>query len=324
MYKKLMTLSLVVLFMDPSSLLAATVYLKDGSQVQGTIVGATAMDVQVQTSNGSVRLDATHIDHIDYSDTPAAPSAPPSVRSQPAQAPSQVEQPPSPYPYYRRRRWESEPPLGMSADLPEVFSINFGLVSPTSRISPDQTGGSSVSNGAGGALIGLQYLHRFGPHIQAGLDVNYFDRSSLTTEDLVPFARSDISGDTFMPLAVVKFSGGSESSFARPYVLAGVGPAYSTLTIDTRPLFGYSWNDTDTDESRRLVDGAKWGVGSRLALGVDFHPGAPFVSGLEIGWLGASTKNFAGTTNGQLVGLNKATGSLGELSLAFHWGWRFN
>ena len=154
------------------------------------------------------------------------------------------------------------------------------------------------------------------------MDVHFFDRSAFDTDSLIPGLHSIISGDTFMPLAVAKYSLTS-NGFVRPYILAGLGAAYTSLQIDARPLPGYIWNDTSTDEPRRLMDDAKWGWGSRAAFGLDFHPNAPFLTAFEIGWIGTANGRFHATPTGQGLGLNSATGSLSELSVTFRWGWRF-
>jgi len=305
---------------------AATIYLKDGSQVRGTVVGATALDVQVQTDNGAVRIETDRIQRIDYSEAAPAPTPTRTVAPAPAPTPSArpevpYEEPPSPYP--ARRRWRrmevQEPDYG---DMKDSFSFDFGLASPMTRIGPDRTGGSSVLNGDSGARFGVEYLHEIGSRLSAGVDVHIFDRNSIDDNGLVPIAHSEISGDTFMTLAVLKYSL-SSNRFVRPYVLAGVGPEYTSLVIDARPNGDYIWPDTGTWEPRRLMDDAKWGVGSRAALGLDFHPDAPFVTALEIGWIGAYNGRYKGTPDGQYMGLHSVTGSLSALSITARWGWRF-
>jgi len=47
---------------------AAVVYLKDGSQVRGTIVSATARTVRLHTVNGDLNIQAADIRRVDYAE----------------------------------------------------------------------------------------------------------------------------------------------------------------------------------------------------------------------------------------------------------------
>lgn len=284
---------------------AAVVYLKDGSQVRGTIVSATARDVQLHTDSGTLRIDTEKISRIDYAET-AAPTG--SVE------PPDAELPPTP----AGRRGPSEA-LGEPA---QTFWFDFGLASPMSRLGPSSTGGTSARNGATGIRFGGEYLRAMSPQVDAGLSLHYFHRSAIDDYGLVPYGHSVISGDTLMPLAVVKYTL-SKRGLARPYLLAGLGANYTSTVVDAEPVDGFSWSDTGTWEPRRLVDDSKWGLASRLALGIDFYHGDPTLVGLEIGWLGVHNDRYAGTPAGRDLGLDSVKGGLNALSVSIKWGLRF-
>src|SRR5260221_12856011 len=94
---------------------AAVVYLKDGSQVHGTVVSATARDIELFTPHGTLHINADQIVRIDYAENESKP--PPS--SEPTSPPTQTPPSPAPAyeppvrPYHRRRppppdRWSEE------------------------------------------------------------------------------------------------------------------------------------------------------------------------------------------------------------------------
>jgi len=302
---KRLKFSLLLLFLSALSFpaRAAVVFLKDGRQLQGTVVSATARDVQLHTEEGTLRIDAEKILRIDYAET--APAAPPAA-------------PPAATPPHRARPVDA--PAG---PLNQIFSFGFGLATPLNSVDPASTGGNRARNGDTGVRLGVQYLYDLSPRLSAGLDVHYFNRSVTDDFGFVPSGHSEISGRTFMPLAVLKYALTDDGGPTRPYFLAGVGAHRTSLTINTQPLEGFTWSDTGTWETRRLVDDTHWGLASRAALGLDFFAMDPVTMSFEIGWMGLHGSRYKGTVAGQDVGLDSVTGSLNALNVALQWGWRF-
>lgn len=288
---------------------AAVVYLTDGSRVEGTIVSATARDVQVYTADGrTVRLDASRIARIDYQ--PQAPPGP----AQPA--------PPSP----ARRR---PPPQTLGfGESGQEFSFSFGFDAPVSDL--DLTGvdfgggavGGRPSNGDVGPLLGLQYLYLLDRRLGVGGEFDWLHRGETASQSGIPFAQTDVSGDSVLFLALAKYSlldhGG-----VRPYLAAGVGGHRTTLVVDATPNLGFSWSDTSTDETRRLYDAGAWGLAAAARVGVDFSVLSPSLFSLEIGWTGMTNGRYSPTSAGSALGLGDSRSPLQVLTFAGRWGWRF-
>jgi hypothetical protein len=299
------TISLFLLFFlawAPSApALAALVYLKDGSRLRGTVVGATARDVQFHTDQGTMRLAADQILRIDYAET--EPSAQP--------APSSTSQ------------WDAQPwPERRSQEFKQVFFFDLGLASPLSRLDAASTGGQSAKNGGSGLRLGVGYLYELSPRLSAGMDFHYFHRGARDDFGLIPAGHARISGDTVAPLMVLKFTPADHGPI-RPYILAGLGLNHTSTVVDATPLEGYSWSDTGTVETRRLIDDGQWGLASRAAVGVDFQSEEPGILSFEVGWLGVANKRHGGTPAGRDLGLDGTTGSLSALSATMRWGWKF-
>jgi hypothetical protein len=293
-------LILAILAASPAA--AAVVRLKDGTVLKGTVVSATALDVMLQTDSGTQSIAADRIQSIEYgAPAPAAPAEPEEA-------------------YQPRRHYRERASFG---DLDDSFSLNFGIATPVSRVTPDGTGGTSVSNGDAGGDFGFRYFHALDPRWELGLSVDFSGRDGADRDGLVPFARTNVFGRTFMPLLLAKYTLTPRSSFARPYFLGGAGPDHTSTTIDSRPLFGFAWADTNTDETRRLVDGSNWGWAEKAAFGMDFGTSPMSYAGFEVGWIGIQNPDHKGTQAGQSVGLTRVTGKLSEVLFTVHWGWRY-
>ena len=117
---------------------AAIVHLKDGTQVNGTIVSATANNVQVFSDGKTIDLASDKIERIDYD--PAPPPPPTGTRR------------------YPRRSLPPREPVDFN-DMRQMFSFNLGLDAPLSRVDFSSVGGGSADNGDAGILIGGQYLY---------------------------------------------------------------------------------------------------------------------------------------------------------------------
>jgi hypothetical protein len=279
---------------------AAVVYLKDGSRVKGTIVSATARDIQLHTPDGMLSISNERIDRIDYADTDAAP--PPRVR------PVAVATSPA--------------PLDLST-RPHYFALGMGAAFPLSRVDFQGTGGGTDRNGDAGILIGWQYLYHLSPRWAAGLTMDYMHRSRSASQNLLPASTTDVSGDSIFFLPTVKFLLAT-SGVTRPYISAGLGMNQTSTIIKGTPNIGYEWSDTSSFETRTLMDDDHWGLASTVRTGLDFH--GPFdstVVSLELGWTRAFNPSYDATSAGKDLGLESVSGTMDVLSVAFRYGWRF-
>jgi hypothetical protein len=287
---------------------AAVIYLKDGSRLQGTIVGATATDVRLDTGAETLDIDAGRVRRIDDSDDP-----PPS--------PPMTEVPAVPdAPLYRPRRWRGEP--WEASPARDILSIDLGLAVPVTGVSIPGSGGDATSNGDAGPLAGIEYLHSVSPWLAFGADFEYMYRTPTSTPNLLPGTISNVSGNTEMLLGVAKLSL-TDRGYARPYVLGGLGVDQTSTNISATPRYGYTWTDTGTSETRDLVDGGAWGLASTLRFGIDFNVYDPVVFSVEAGWTALSNGRTGATAQGQALGFSGLDGTLGFFTVAGRWGWRF-
>lgn len=299
---KTLLLSLTLLLAAVSSQ-AAVVYLKDGSQVKGTVVAATAGDIQLHTPNGSLTIPSERIQRIDY------------VESETRLAPAPE---PIPAPRQRARR------LTYNNDVTgnQYFSIVFGGAIPLSRVDFASTGGGSDSNGDAGLLLGTQYLYSINSHWSTGLSLDFFTRSAGGSQSLLPLSETEVSGRTLLLMPTVKFAF-VDRGYARPYFSAGLGGNRTSTVIDAQPNLGYAWSDTNTDEPRTLMDDTRWGLASSLRLGVDFQLMDPSIFSFELGWTRLANGNYSPTQAGKDVGLTSLSGQQDILTIGLRWGWRF-
>jgi opacity protein-like surface antigen len=300
----LFTLLLVLSAAAASS--AATVYLKEGGRLEGTVVRATGREVVLDTAQGRVSIDMAKVERIDYQKI-APPAAPPAVETRPPA-----------YQPERRRRWDP-----LSEPRTQSLSLDFGLAAPLSSIDFSAIGGGgSANNGDVGPLIGFQYLYFTSPRVGWGLEFDYYDRSTTDSSGLVPNSFSRVFGDSVLLLGDVKYSL-TDQGPVRPYVLLGAGAHRTTTTVDARPNDGFVWSDTLTNERRRLVDGSAWGAAFSARLGLDFGFADPGVFALEAGWTGLTNAGYQTTAQGRALGLADKPGTLNFFTLAGRWGWSF-
>ena len=280
----------------------AVVYLKDGSRVKGTIVGATAMDLTVLLPEGTLTISSDRIARVDYSDSSEVPPPPSMPTPPPPAAP-----PPEP----------AEEPE--ARDHKQLISPAFGFAVPLSNVN---VAGQSIPNGYAGGLTGVQYLYFFNDRLAAGADFTYFNRSPTDAQAFLPNTVAHVGGDTTLLMAVLRYEL-RDSGRVRPFILAGAGGGYSTLRIDARPVSGATWLDTGTAEYRRVVDGSAWRPGATLRAGLDFVFFRRMMITAEMGWTGLSGARYAATSLGQALGLGDATGPVNALAFSARWGWRF-
>jgi hypothetical protein len=114
-----------------------------------------------------------------------------------------------------------------------------------------------------------------------------------------------------------------DHGWVRPYLLAGVGFNRTSTFIEAQPQPGFQWNDTESDETRTLVNESHWGIAETARVGIDFIQFSPSFFSFEIGWTGISNGSYGATQSGKDLGLNSVTGNLSYLNIAGRWGWRF-
>lgn len=316
MKNKLFLMTLLTTF-GWSSVEAAVVYMKDGTQKRGTIVSATARDIQLSSTGGIETVTTDKISRIDYSDTTGSSEPTPSSASVPPRAETLPPSPRVRRPYYnfdQHAVW----PKGTE----QWLSLGFGVGIPMSRVDFESTGGGRSSNGGAGFQFTPQYLVKLNPQWGAGFEFNYFARSENLTQTLLPNSDTLVSGSNITLLPILKYSL-VERGAVRPYVSGGVGAQRTSTFVDAQPNVGFAWSDTNTDEIRTLVDDAHWGLATSLRLGVDFSAGGPSVFGLEFGWNHLENDAFTPTRAGKDLGLAPLSGVQNNLAMTFRWGWRF-
>jgi opacity protein-like surface antigen len=302
MKRNLMILTLFLGLTVPSAF-GATVYLKDGSQVRGTIVSATARDLQVHTPDGILNIASERILRVDYSDSKPVSSdelTPPATPPAPRTTGTNIYQ-----------NEASNSPMQM---------FGLGFISPISRLDFAPVG-ESADNGDAGFLLTSNYIYGLSPKFGVGVNVEYFNRSENSSRNVIPFTNSNISGNTLLLLATAKYSV-VDHGVARPYVLGGLGFNRTSMLIDTTPEGG-DWSDTLTSETRTVSDDSRWGLAYSGRLGVDFVLDDPSMFTLELGWTRMDNSDYSTTRQGKDLGIENVDGKLDVLSLAMRWGWRF-
>jgi opacity protein-like surface antigen len=307
---------------------AATIRLKDGSIIKGTIVSATAQDIQVNSDGGLLKIKSDRILRVDYSDDASQPQLP-QVPTAPAQPSAASTPPPVPVQNdtmdYEPRRVRRARVVRYEPDdtsYNQIFSLNFGLAVPLSRVDFGSAGGGSDDNGDSGLLLGAQYLYQSTPRWAWGFDLEYMNRGLVNSGSALPFADTNISGDSLLLLPVFKYSLINRGD-VRPYLLAGIGLNRTSTLIEAQPQPGFVWDDTNSDETRTLVNDSNWGLAETARIGIDFMAFSPSFFSLEFGWTGISNGHYNATQAGQDLGLSSVTGNLSVLNISGRWGWRF-
>jgi opacity protein-like surface antigen len=293
---------------------AAVVIMKDGSRLRGDVLGGDSTGINLRLPDGNtMHVLNERIERIETEPQPAAPQAP-------AQAYPEGAAPPPP-PYSRggwRRVAVQERPFGKGSQ--ELTGV-LGIAIPVSDIDFNGIGGSSVSNGTVGPLVGIQYIYQLSDQFGLGPEFDYFHRAGHHSNDLVPLAESEVSGDSFLLMAVARWLF-TTTGYARPYVSAGIGAHHSTTFVDAFPQAGFVWSDTGTNETRRLVDGGVWSAAASLRFGVDLIS-HDTVTAFEVGWSRLGSGTYPATAAGRFLGLNDVERHIDAVMVNFRLGGRF-
>ncbi len=304
--KKLLLILVFGILASPVS--AAVVYLKDGSQVRGTIVSATARTVRLHTANGELNIQADDIRRVDYAED--EPQVVPT-----ASGPANPVEPR----VHHGRRDEAEDD---ESSENQMFSLGFGFANPLSRVSLASTGGGSGDNGDAGLLLSTQYHYFLTPRFALGADLEFMNRGRTASQSMLPAADTSVFGHSTVLMATARYSLTNRGT-ARPYILAGIGSNKTATIIEATPNPGFGWSDTSTTETRTLVDENHWGLASTARFGIDFMLADPALFSLEFGWTEMSNSQYNATRSGQDLGLEHVTGNLSILTVGARWGWRF-
>lgn len=277
---------------------AAVVRLKDGARIEGTVVSATDREIVIRTAAGPRRVDAALVRSVEY-ETETAPAAAPRPPAAPGKEP-----------------WRSEDR--------NIVSFAFGLAAPLDDVDFASIGGGRANDGDLGPLLGVRYLRSFSSRFAAGLDLDYLHRSATDSPNLLPLANASVFGDNLLMLAVGRWHL-LDSGSARPYLLGGAGASRSWTRIEAAPIPGFAWTDTNTDETRRLVDDEAWAFAAAARLGVDFNWefADPAVFSVEAGWTALESRTYGATRAGRDLGLSSVSSRLDLFTLAARWSLRW-
>lgn len=277
---------------------AAIVLLKDGARIEGTVLSATPQEVVLQTPSGPRRIDSSLVRSIEY-ETGAAPPA----------APSYPEAP-------RKEPWRS--------GTDNLFSFGFGLAAPLSDVDFGAIGGGRANDGDLGPLFGVRYLRSVSPRFAAGVDFDYLHRSATNSPGLLRLANASVLGDNLLFMGVARWHLTGHGT-ARPYLLAGAGLSRSWTRVEAAPIPGFAWTDTNTDETRRLIDDSSWALAATARLGLDLSWDFtdPAVFSLEAGWTALQRRTYAATRSGRDLGLESVSSRLNLFTFAARWSWRW-
>jgi opacity protein-like surface antigen len=287
---------------------AATLYLRDQTTVEGTIVSATARDMQVNTAKGLVTIDTDRISRIDYTAQESARVEPMGAADPPVRAEEPLIRP------YRL--------VNAEQNFRQNFSFGLGAMVPLSRVDFTSTGGGTDANGGSGILFSGRYLYNLTPRLSIGPDVGLAHRAATGSQSLLPESNTDVFGNTFLLMGTAKLSLVNEGP-VRPYLLGGLGANRTSTIVEATPNPGFGWSDTNTTETRTLADQSRWGLATHLAFGLDFPFFDATFFGLEVGWTYLDNPHYDATRAGQDVGLTSVTGIQHMLTIAARWGWRF-
>jgi len=287
---------------------AAIVRLKDGGRIEGTVLSASPQEVTIQTPGGARRIDAAAIQSIEYETAPL-PEHEKSLETRTTGAGVVVG---------------SGEPLPSHHDDKNLLSFALGMAAPLSDVNFGSIGGGSASNGDLGPLLGFRYLRTLNRSLAAGAEFEYLHRGGTRSPGLLPRADASVYGDNLLFMGLLRWHLIARGA-VRPYLLGGAGVSRSSTRIDAAPNPGFAWTDTNTDESRRLIDGSAWAPAGTARVGVDFdwEFAEPAVFSLEAGWTGVGSRSYAATASGRDLGLASVEGRLNLFVLAARWSVRW-
>lgn len=232
---------------------------------------------------------------------------------------------------------------------PQEVNLEIGAAQPISDIAVNSMGDGKGRDGAPGVESGLQYFYDpASPKFGVGFDLDYLQRMPWDSHNLIPNASSDVSGQSYVILAAIKYRLDTEViSAGTPYVEAGVGAGLNSTVITAQPEpYSTGWVNTGTYESRELVDDSRWVPAASVKFGMDFQISARASLGAEVGWTGLADADYDSTAAGKAAGIGcpttgfasmlgcsgssghqysiiNASGPLNLLTIGLHWNYKF-
>jgi hypothetical protein len=278
---------------------AAVVRLKDGTVHVGTVVGATAQDIRLLEGGRVLTIETDRISYVDYAAGSAAPAAPSAAAPvSPASA-----------------AWGG----GVGR---HQLSLEVGLTVPTTSVGLEQAGGGRDPVGGTGPAFGAEYLYDVKPRLALGLDLQWLGRGSNSSFKLLSNAESAVGGGSFVFLGAAKLDLRGSGN-ARPFLLLAAGGHRTTLRVDSQPVLGFVWADTQTFETRRLIDGSSWGPAASARLGLELRNWDPSFFRVEAGFTALSGATYGATPAGRAIGLSGVSAPVQLVTITGRWGWRF-
>ena len=137
-----------------------------------------------------------------------------------------------------------------------------------------------------GPTVGVSYLREYGDFFGAGLQADVFHFGAkeraltsaaggkVNTRSLDDIATVEITGRYF-PLPETRF---------KPYFQGGAGTTFFRQTSTGRPLPGFTWKDTNTTETRRLLTKQSVGLAFSIEAGLETDLSPTFILGMEAAW----------------------------------------
>jgi hypothetical protein len=146
-------------------------------------------------------------------------------------------------------------------------------------------GGVSVMAGDSGGTGGAQLMAPVAAWASVGFDYLYSDLGEKNDGSFIaPFAGIDyhLKAQTF--LAMARLEAPSSEEKVHGFVFGGLGVHRTSATGHITPLAGYVWADTNTSESRELLNDSTTNLAAALGLGMDVDITKAISVGVEGRW----------------------------------------
>lgn len=205
--KKTLLLCILVLLCGSTTVIAETIYLKDGKILRGKVIQEDDKTIMVETGASWQRIDKSTIELVRKDDVQPVPPAPPAAQTGPAAAAAEKPEPQAIAPKSARR---------------DGSGMYLGFEIPYNRIGGDFDGTTmpKVDPGIG---FGLILGYSFNP--QFGMEIDWAGSSHNSAGADIGFGEFSLN---------MKFSFLAEGS-ARPFLFGGIG---SFTLGDNSLMFG--------------------------------------------------------------------------------------
>lgn len=192
----------------------------------------------------------------------------------------------------------------------EIFQFKLGMNNPTSKLD------GNVKDGNTGLYTEADVLFPITHQLAVGVGGLYAGRSKIESNELVPGGTTSFDAFTLGLLAVGKMKFDLSDSVI-PYLNGGVGISESHANLDMRPQPGYYWVDTNTTESRTLINEGKSSPIYTIGGGLNFRLNKKNSLLFEVGYiwsgpltytasLGGTKEDFKGTFKSYVVSVGYA------------------